>query len=69
MMMEELRKQAKFLESRLDTDWAEENAQQYTDFEKAVNKAYDEGRISGKEFNELVLTAFYDYPEDLKEED
>lgn len=66
---EELMEEAKVLEAHLDTDWAEEHADRYDEFDDAVKAAYDNGDISGKQFNELVLTAFYDYFDDLKDED
>ena len=65
-MINEFRKQAEFLRSMWDTEWADENEKQYDDLDKAVNRAYDNGQINGKDFNELVLTAFYDYMDDLK---
>lgn len=66
---EELRTRAEFLGARTDTEWSEENEDKYTAFEELLNSLYDEKQITGKQFNELVLTAFYDYPEELKEED
>lgn len=66
---DEVRARAEFLGSRTDTEWSEENEDKYTAFEELLNSLYDEKQITGKQFNELVLTAFYDYPEELKEED
>ena len=57
---------AEFLGARTDTEWAYENEDRYNVFDAMLNAAWEEGKITDEEFNELALTAFYDYF-DLKE--
>lgn len=59
--MEELTLIAKLLHSQLDSDWAYENEKAYDWFANEIEKQYAEGKISAEEFDELALTAFYDY--------
>ena len=68
MVFDALKKFALFLEQYLDTEWAEENADLYDDFANRLEAEYQAGRITGKQFNELVNIAFYDWTDDLKEE-
>lgn len=67
MKFEELFREAKRLEAWLNTSLAEENAAEYDRFDAAINAEYDKGNLTVAQFNELALTAFYDYL-DLKEE-
>lgn len=66
---DDLMKTARELESHLDTEWAEQNAGEYERFEQVVNEQYYAGNLTGKQFNELVLTAFYDYFGELMEDE
>ena len=63
---EKLMERARELESRKDTDWAEENEAQYSEFDDSINAAWSKGEITDEQFDELALTAFFDYF-DLKE--
>lgn len=65
MEFEELMATARELGSHVDTDWAEDNATMYDEFESRVNSAWENGFITDMQFDTLVITAFYDYP-DLK---
>lgn len=65
MKYEALYKEAKSLERRLETDWAEENYGVYDSFVEVCEKAYNDGEITGSQFNKLVDTALYDYEEEL----
>ena len=66
MTYAELMKRALELEAMQDTEWADENAHLWDKFVEDAEKAYDDGAITGEEFDELVLTACYDYFGDLK---
>ena len=59
--MEFLRYQANFLGKHTDTEWAEKNAKQYYEFADLIEEEWAKGNITDKEFDELALTAFYDY--------
>lgn len=59
---------ARRLERNLDTEYAENNPGEWEHFEKVLNEEYDAGNLTDEQFNELALTAFYDYPYDLKGE-
>ena len=67
-MYEELMKVALELGEHVDTEWAEENSAQYDEFADRIEDAWNRGKISDDEFNELALVAFYDYPNGLKGE-
>ena len=64
---EELMAEAIKLEKMQNTEWAEEHADKYDAFAKTCENEYLQERLSAHEFNELIITALYDYP-DLKEE-
>ncbi len=66
---DELMKRAKELGSMWDTEWAEEHADEYDAFAQACEEAYDEGLLSGRAFNELIVTGLYDYDGEMKEEE
>lgn len=68
MKFDELMKLAKNLEANLETEWAEEHADHYEQFDEIINEEYDNGNITAWQFNKLAHTAFYDYPE-IKEEE
>lgn len=57
---------AKKLESHLDTDWAYENSEKYDIFAEIIENFWNEGLLTNEQFDELALTAFYDYDGDLK---
>ena len=66
--MKELMKRAKALGSRVDTIWAEIHVDAYQSFADELEALYAEGKLTGKEFNDLAVVAFYDYY-NMKEED
>ena len=68
-MFNKLMKVAKKLETHLNTEWAEEHESLYNNFASRIEYEYAAGNITAKEFNELAMTAFYDYPDGLKEEE
>lgn len=68
-MFEKLMARAKELEKNLCTEWADENVKMYDDFAECIEDAWDRGELTDNEFNELALTAFYDYPDGLKGEE
>ena len=49
-----------------DTDYVEGHEDEWEAFDRAINFAYDEGKITAEQFDELALTAFYDYQGELK---
>lgn len=53
--------EAKELEAKLDTDWAEEHVDVYEAFDAKINEAYINGDLTDDEFNTLATIAFYDY--------
>ena len=61
MTFKELLKHAERLGAMVDTDWAEENSGLYDEFDKTINYEYDKGNLTDVEFNELAMTAFFDY--------
>ena len=65
---EELMKEARILGDNQNTEWAEDHEDRYDAFAEACESGYDEGQLTAKEFNELILTGLYDYDGDLKEE-
>ena len=66
--MKKLMRTAEKLGRHTDTDWAYEHEDAYQAFAEEIENLYAEGMLTGTEFNELALTAFYDYP-DMKEEE
>ena len=52
-----------------NTEYAETHPERWDYFEGFLNSAYDAKKITGKQFNDLVLTAFYDYFGEFKEEE
>lgn len=64
--MTKLMARARFLGKRLDTEWAWDNANKYDEFADEIERLYTEKKLTAHDFNELALTAFYDY--ELKEE-
>ena len=67
-MFKDLMVRAEELGGQVDTEWAEENSALYDAFADEIEQEYSNGNITGKEFNDLACTAFYDYM-DLKEEE
>lgn len=67
MKFDDLMKMAKQLEAKQNTDWAEEHADHYDQFDEIINEEYDAGNLTAEQFNVLALTAFYDYTDELKE--
>lgn len=67
-MFKDLMVQAEELGRHVNTDWAEENSALYDAFADKIEQEYSSGSITGKEFDDLACTAFYDYA-DLKEEE
>ena len=61
--------EARALEAGLDTEWAEEHEELYEAFAEKCESAYNDGRLTDREFTELILTALYDYDGDLPEID
>lgn len=68
MKFEDLMREALELEKHLETEWAEENSALYDAFADKIEREYDNGNLTDREFNDLACTAFYDYM-DLKEEE
>ena len=68
LMNEALRLEQLRLEHETDTDWADENEDQYNAFADVIEAAYDAEELTADEFNELACIAFYDY-DGLKETD
>ena len=58
--------QARELERHIDTDWADEHADEYDDFAALLEDAWSNGDLTDAEFNALASIAFFDYPEGLK---
>lgn len=52
---------AEVLGSLTDTDWAEEHPGAWDNFDEVIKRQYAEGNITAEQFNELAVTAFYDY--------
>ena len=65
-MFNELMERAKELEKHIDTEWAYENSEQYDMFADRIELEWMAGRITDDQFNELALTAFYDFQGDFK---
>ena len=65
-MFDKLMEKAKELESYHNTEWAEENSDQYDMFADKIEMEWSRGNITDEQFDELALTAFYDYPDGLK---
>lgn len=62
MYTNEVLKKAKYLEARKDTEWAERNEAKYEAFAEEIEKLWAEDKLTDKEFNDLALMAFWDYP-------
>lgn len=67
-MAPELIIRAKFLRQRIDTDWAYENAREYEKFAEGLDLLYNRGDLTGHEYNELSMIAFYDFEPKEEEE-
>lgn len=52
-----------------NTEYADTHPERWDHFDEIIKMAYNEGNITGKQFNDLVLTAFYDYFDDFKDEE
>lgn len=52
---------AQKLNRLLDTEYAENNEKEWNHFDDMIKRAYANKEIDARQFNDLALTAFYDY--------
>lgn len=52
---------AEVLGKLTNTDWAEEHPDAWDNFDEVIKKQYDKGNLTDEQFNDLAVTAFYDY--------
>lgn len=55
---------ARTLNTLLNTEWAEDHADEWEHFHDDVKAAYAAGDISSLQYGNLMLTAFYDFDRD-----
>ena len=62
-----LYRMARVIKCFIDTQRADDFPEIWEWFGFVIERAYRHGRISAHEFDKLALTAFYDYPGEMKE--
>ena len=67
-MFKHLYQVAERLHRLQNTEYSEAFADTWDRFEELLNKFYNEGKITGKQFNDLVLLAFFFFFGEFKPE-